>query len=78
MEQTRILDSTNEAHIWALHYVFLGRIQQCANEFVQQWNHHPLSSAQSSSPLANVMQVEIDRYGIDYGMSVIDNNLVWY
>lgn len=91
MEQTRILDSTNEAHIWALHYVFLGRIQQCANEFVQQWNHHPLSSAQSSSPLAlwhtgmlsqpdlaDVMQVEIDRYGVDYGMSVIDNNLVWY
>lgn len=76
MEETGIPDSTNQANIWALHYVFLERIQWSANEFVQQWNHH---SAQSSSLLAlwhtgmlsefclaDVMQEEIDECGIDY------------
>ncbi|KAK0155762.1 hypothetical protein N1851_001735 [Merluccius polli] len=82
LQQTGVLDSTNEAHIWALHYVFLERIQR-------SWNHHRLSSAQSSSPLAlrhtgmlsqfdlaDVMQVEIKAYGVDYGIPVIENNSV--
>lgn len=46
-EQTGILDSTNEAHIWALHYVFLERIQWSANKFQPNLHHHWHSGTQA-------------------------------
>ncbi len=51
MEHYKILDSASEVHLWALHFVYLGRIQRSAREFCQQWNHHTLSF-QTMTPLA--------------------------
>lgn len=84
MEHSEILDSTSEVHLWALHFVYLGRIQRSAREFCQQWNHHTLSSAQSMTPLAMwytgtflqpnlelLTQEEPGDFGIDYDGPVV-------
>lgn len=86
MENSDILNSTNEVNLWALHFVFLGRIQRSSQEFVSQWNHHPLSSAQSRTPLAlwhtgmltqpNVIisEQDIADYGVDHDGPVVNND----
>ena len=40
LEHHGILDPLNEHHLWALHYVFLPRINRALEEFVNSWNHH--------------------------------------
>lgn len=52
MENVEILDSNNELQVWALHYVYIGRIQRSCLEFVRQWNHHRLRTERHMSPLA--------------------------
>ena len=44
MESHQFLDPFDEVHIYALHYVYLPRIQRSVEEFILQWNNHPLSS----------------------------------
>lgn len=51
MEHFEILDATNEVHLWALHYVYMDRINQCLSEFVSQWNNHNLSTVRGRTPL---------------------------
>ena len=50
MESHNILDPLNEVHIYALHYVYLPRIQRSIEEFTLQWNNHPLSSEHNKTP----------------------------
>ena len=50
LEKTHYLDTDNESHLWALHYVFLPRINQHLKEFSLGWNSHPISSEQNMSP----------------------------
>ncbi len=74
MEHYEILDSASEVHLWALYFVYLGRIQRSAREFCQ----HTLNS-QTMTPLAMwhmgmflepntefLTQGETEDYGIDY------------
>lgn len=49
MESNNILDPLNEVHMYALHYVYLPRIQRSIEEFTLQWNNHPLSSEHNKS-----------------------------
>lgn len=79
MQNCDILDATNEIHIWALHFVFLPRINTCLYEFVSQWNNHSLSSVQGKTPMQlwhsgmirnmnhynDIQGVGLDVYGID-------------
>ena len=51
MENCNILDSTSELHLWALHFVYLEKINQCLSEFVSQWNNHGLSTVSGRTPL---------------------------
>ena len=51
MENCQILDATNEVQLWALHFVYLDRINQCLSEFVSQWNNHSLSTVQGKTPI---------------------------
>ena len=37
--------TVNEYHLWALHYVFLPRINKALLEFVNSWNNHPICTA---------------------------------
>lgn len=51
MEQNDLLISLNELHLFALHYVFLPRIQADTEQFVRQWNNHGLSTERYQTPL---------------------------
>lgn len=51
MEDEGILDVNNVQHLFALHYVFLPRIDRALQAFASGWNHHPLSTCKHKSPL---------------------------
>lgn len=40
LEQNDLLDPINEEHLFALHYVFLPRINRALKHFVGAWNNH--------------------------------------
>ena len=50
MEQHGILDPLNELHIFALHYVFLPRINNSLKVFQNGWNDHSIRTAHHHSP----------------------------
>ena len=50
LEETNQLDPLNEQHLYALHYVFVPRINCALNEFKNAWNHHSIRSAHHKSP----------------------------
>ena len=50
MEDEGILHTMNEIHLFSLHYVYIPRIQQALNEFVAQWNTHPVSTESNLTP----------------------------
>ena len=41
----------NEVHIFCLRYVYIPRINDALNKFLNAWNHHPLSSMRNLSPI---------------------------
>lgn len=45
-----ILDHLSEYHLWALHYVFIARINRALGEFVNSWNNHPIRTAGHKTP----------------------------
>ncbi|KAK0153675.1 hypothetical protein N1851_004538 [Merluccius polli] len=51
MESVGILDSLNELNLFCLHYIFMPRIERAAIEFINQWNHHGLSTQGGQTPL---------------------------
>ena len=51
MESSGLLDPDNEVHIFSLQLVFLKLINDSLEEFVNQWNHHGISTERGSSPL---------------------------
>ena len=50
MEQQGLLDPLNEIHLFALHYVYLPRINRALEIFREGWNHHGIRTAQHHSP----------------------------
>ena len=45
-----ILDLLNEKHLYALHYVFIPRINRALSDFIKGWNNHPIRTAHHKSP----------------------------
>ena len=84
MENSNLLDSTNELHLLALSFVYLPRINRSLVEFSQQINYHGLSSVVGrKSPLAlwheslvlsngDVLVDDPDLCGIDYEYAADD------
>ena len=50
MEQQGILDPLNEVQLFALHYVYLPRINRALKVFEEGWNEHGIRTAQHHSP----------------------------
>ena len=50
LEECGILDPINERQVFALHYVFVPRINRSIDEFRQSWNHHRMRTAHHKSP----------------------------
>ena len=51
MESTGLLDPLNSVHLYALHFIFLPRINKALNEFIKCWNKHTLSKTGGHSPM---------------------------
>ena len=51
MEAAELLDLESPADIFALHYVFLPRVNKALAEFQQAWNHHGLRTEGGQTPL---------------------------
>ena len=51
LEDQGVLSPDNAIHLCALQYVYQPRIEESLTSFQDTWNHHPVSSAGSSTPL---------------------------
>ena len=51
LEETGLLDPSNELHLFSLHYVYLPRIRRHLDTWKKAWNAHPLRSENGSTPL---------------------------
>lgn len=51
MEDRGILNPDEPLQLWALHFIFLPRINRALNMFTQTWNNHKLSSERNKTPL---------------------------
>ena len=40
----------NNLHIFSLHYVYIPRINQALQEFIQSWNHHGMRIERGQNP----------------------------
>ena len=50
LESEGNLEPLDEKDIFALHYIYLPRINQSLTEFQEGWNNHPLSSEHNQTP----------------------------
>ena len=73
LEEDGQLDPLNETHLLALHLVFKDKINNSLNEFVNQWQHHPLSSEHNLSPLQLFTKGVLENLNSNY--SAIDSFL---
>lgn len=51
MEDNCLLDVDNEVHMFALHYIFLPRINRSLDQFRSAWNNHGISTERNMSPV---------------------------
>ena len=74
LEKMLLLDALNEEHLFALHFVYLPRINEALLEFKQQWNHHGMRTTGHHTPLAlwqtNMIDttdslLNFEEYGVD-------------
>ena len=51
LERLHGLDVGDARHLWLLHILFLDDLNHDCQEFVREWNHHPISGrAQNQTP----------------------------
>ena len=50
LEQNGLLDPLNELHLFALHYVFIPRINYALQAFQSGWNNHGIRMEQQQTP----------------------------
>lgn len=63
LEEEGIIDIDNEMHIWALHYIYLPRINRDLKDFTQQWNNHGLRTERHLSPLQIFVRGSLQQQG---------------
>ncbi|KAJ4927215.1 hypothetical protein JOQ06_014950 [Pogonophryne albipinna] len=63
LESEGIIDIDNEMHMWALHYVYLPRINHDLRGFLDQWNNHGLRTERHQSPIQLFVQGCLERQG---------------
>ena len=51
LEESGALSPANDTDVYALHYVFLPRINASLQDFMNGWNNHPLSTENGLTPL---------------------------
>ncbi|XP_032366181.1 uncharacterized protein LOC116684911 [Etheostoma spectabile] len=63
LESDGVVDIDNEMHLWALHYVYLPRLNRDIVAFVQQWNNHGLRTERHQSPLQLFVRGCVEQQG---------------
>ena len=78
MEYNDLLDPANEKHLFALHYVFLPRINKAIEDFKNAWNHHGVRTERGMTPnqLFTMGMLQLKNSGltaVDF-FDIIDDN----
>lgn len=81
MEYINLLNPVNEQHLYALHYVYIPRINAALSQFRAGWNHHRIRTEHNLSPeqlfTAGVLRLQrsglvavdfLEDVGEDYGI----------
>jgi len=50
LEEIRLLDLSNDIHIYSLHYVYLPRVNHALTMFANAWNKHGIRTEHALSP----------------------------
>ena len=61
LEERESLNINSNSHMWALHYVFLPRLNRELRLFADQWNNHGLRTSHHETPLQLFVGGAIDR-----------------
>ena len=69
MENNSLLDVDNEVHMFCLHYVFMQRINNALQMFVNAWNCHSLSSERNLSPI-QLWIIGVSRQGTEWDVQL--------
>ena len=79
LERYGLLDSSNDIHLFALHFVYKERINRSLEEFVAHWTHHSLSTENNLSPLQlccqGVLQQSLSCSPAVHGVLTDDNTI---
>lgn len=60
LEQHDLLDPLNELHIFALHYIFVPRINRALEAFQEGWNHHGMRTVSHLSPYQQFVRGKLE------------------
>ena len=80
LEDDGLLDPLNEIHQYAMHYIYIPRINMCLEEFKRQWMHHGLSTENGQSPIQLYTMGILTNANSDYSAinSILQNDLPYY
>ena len=85
MEEAGILDRNSDLHMFALHFIFLPRINRAIDSFTAAWNQHPIRTERNWTPMRIWSNGMIDQRNrdlnavADVAESAISNDdLQWY
>lgn len=53
LEYNELLNSINSIHVFALHYIYLLRINQALQQFLEAWNNHRVRTKHGQTPNPN-------------------------
>ncbi len=56
LESEGLVDIDKEMHLWALHYVYLPRINRDLTSFIRQWNNHGLRTESHQTPMQSFVR----------------------
>jgi len=60
LEEQQLLNPLNETDMYCLHYIFIPRINKHLLDFIESWNHHPLSAEHNQTPYHLMLLGPID------------------
>jgi len=72
LESDHDMNPSNDLHVYALHYIYIPRVNKSLSEFADGWNHHPLRTEKNRSPLAIWTEGFYNFTGASNGPNLLD------
>ncbi|KAJ7743027.1 hypothetical protein DFH07DRAFT_750030, partial [Mycena maculata] len=69
LERLHRFDPDDLHHLWLLHHIFLGELNEDCSKFQEEWNNHPISGKgenQSPSDMRLIGELLYDKYADDF------------